>query len=129
MEGEQPQLGDLLTMVINHLLTGMTLQVRTNILECPWNWAGTHFRKLAIEPNHRVAGPVALSFREGHLVKPLTLLSSIFVVFFFVKENGVFGRNSTVADLNFFKKRQIGDLVVERAQKVKGIRIQDLGYP
>ena len=64
-------------MVINHLLTGMTLQVRTNILECPRNWAGTHFRKLAIEPNHRVAGAVALSFREGHLVKPLTLLSSI----------------------------------------------------
>ena len=27
MEGEQPQLGDLLTMVINHLLTGMILQV------------------------------------------------------------------------------------------------------
>ena len=26
MEGEQPQLGDLLSMVINHLLTGMTLQ-------------------------------------------------------------------------------------------------------
>ena len=28
-KGEQPQLGDLLTMVINHLLTGMTLQVYT----------------------------------------------------------------------------------------------------
>ena len=27
MEGEQPQLGDLLTMVINHLLNGMILQV------------------------------------------------------------------------------------------------------
>jgi len=27
MEGEQPYLGDLLTMVINHLLTGMILQV------------------------------------------------------------------------------------------------------
>ncbi len=27
MEGEQPQLVDLLTMVINHLLTGMILQV------------------------------------------------------------------------------------------------------
>ena len=27
MEGEQPHLGDLLTMVINHLLTGMILQV------------------------------------------------------------------------------------------------------
>ena len=26
MEGEQPYLGDLLTMVINHLLTGMILQ-------------------------------------------------------------------------------------------------------
>ena len=26
-EGEQPQLGDFLTMVINHLLIGMTLQV------------------------------------------------------------------------------------------------------
>ena len=29
MEGEQPQLGDLLTMVINHLLNGMILQVLT----------------------------------------------------------------------------------------------------
>ena len=28
LEGEQPYLGDLLTMVINHLLTGMILQVR-----------------------------------------------------------------------------------------------------
>ena len=27
LEGEQPQLGDLLTMVINHLLNGMLLQV------------------------------------------------------------------------------------------------------
>ena len=27
LEGEQPFLGDLLTMVINHLLTGMILQV------------------------------------------------------------------------------------------------------
>ena len=27
MEGEQPYLGDLLTMVIDHLLAGMTLQV------------------------------------------------------------------------------------------------------
>ena len=27
LEGEQPYLGDLLTMVINHLLTGMILQV------------------------------------------------------------------------------------------------------
>ena len=27
MEGEYPYLGDLLTMVINHLLTGMILQV------------------------------------------------------------------------------------------------------
>ena len=27
MEGEQPQLGDLLTIVINHLPTGMILQV------------------------------------------------------------------------------------------------------
>ncbi len=27
LEGEQPYLGDLLTMVINHLLNGMTLQV------------------------------------------------------------------------------------------------------
>ena len=27
MEGEQPYLGDLLTMVVNHLLTGMILQV------------------------------------------------------------------------------------------------------
>ena len=27
MEGHQPYLGDLLTMVINHLLTGMILQV------------------------------------------------------------------------------------------------------
>ena len=29
MEGEQPYLGDLLTMVNNHLLTGMILQVRS----------------------------------------------------------------------------------------------------
>ena len=29
MEREQPYLGDLLTMVINHLLTGMILQVGT----------------------------------------------------------------------------------------------------
>ena len=28
LEGEQPYLKDLLTMVINHLLTGMILQVR-----------------------------------------------------------------------------------------------------
>ena len=27
LEGKQPYLGDLLTMVINHLLTGMILQV------------------------------------------------------------------------------------------------------
>ena len=27
LEGEQPQLGDLLTMVINHFLAGMILQV------------------------------------------------------------------------------------------------------
>ena len=27
LEGEQPYLGDSLTMVINHLLTGMILQV------------------------------------------------------------------------------------------------------
>ena len=27
LEGEQPQLGDLLTMVINHVLIGMILQV------------------------------------------------------------------------------------------------------
>ena len=27
LEGEQPFLGDLLTLVINHLLTGMILQV------------------------------------------------------------------------------------------------------
>ena len=29
MEGEQPKLGDLLAMVINHVLTGMILQVNT----------------------------------------------------------------------------------------------------
>ena len=29
MEGEYPYLGDLLTMVINHLLTGMILQALT----------------------------------------------------------------------------------------------------
>ena len=29
MEGEQPYLGDLLTMVVNHLLTGMILQAVT----------------------------------------------------------------------------------------------------
>ena len=29
MEGESPQLGDLLTIVINHLLNGMILQVGT----------------------------------------------------------------------------------------------------
>ncbi len=29
LEGEQPQSGDLLTMVINHLLNGMILQVGT----------------------------------------------------------------------------------------------------
>ena len=28
LEGEQPYLGDLLTMVINHLLNGMIIQVR-----------------------------------------------------------------------------------------------------
>ena len=31
MEGEQPQLGNLLTMVANHLLNGMVLQVCVNI--------------------------------------------------------------------------------------------------
>ena len=30
LEGERPQLGDLLTMVIDHLLTGMILQVVPN---------------------------------------------------------------------------------------------------
>ena len=38
LEGEQPQLGDLLTMVINHLLNGMILQVEYTPLktkECP----------------------------------------------------------------------------------------------
>ena len=29
LEGEQPELGDLLAMVINHLLTAMILQVAT----------------------------------------------------------------------------------------------------
>ena len=33
MEGEQPYLGDLPTVVINHLLTGMILQV--GIIETP----------------------------------------------------------------------------------------------
>ena len=33
MEGEQSYLGDLLTMVINHLLTGMILQVSSQ--KCP----------------------------------------------------------------------------------------------
>ena len=32
LEGEQPYLGDLLSMVINHLLTGMILQVGDDIL-------------------------------------------------------------------------------------------------
>ena len=32
LEGEQPYLGDLLTMVINHLLTGMILQVTVEIV-------------------------------------------------------------------------------------------------
>ena len=32
LEGEQAYLGDLLTMVIDHLLTGMILQVAT----CTW---------------------------------------------------------------------------------------------
>ena len=30
VEGEQPQLGDLLTMITNHLLNGMILQVPSN---------------------------------------------------------------------------------------------------
>jgi len=33
LEGEQPYLGDLLTMVIIHLLTGMILQVVTGFFE------------------------------------------------------------------------------------------------
>ena len=33
LEGEQSYLGDLLTMVINHLLTGMILQVSSQ--KCP----------------------------------------------------------------------------------------------
>ncbi len=41
LEGKQPYLGDLLTMVINHLLTGMILQVVTGtfddqIATLPW---------------------------------------------------------------------------------------------
>ena len=35
LEGKQPYLGDLLTMVINHLLTGMILQVPTWSLTRP----------------------------------------------------------------------------------------------
>ena len=31
MEGKQPYLGDLLTMVINHILTGMILQVCSGV--------------------------------------------------------------------------------------------------
>ena len=34
LEGKQPRLGDLQTMVINHLLSGMILQVRTHLLDC-----------------------------------------------------------------------------------------------
>ena len=33
LEGEQPYLGDLLTMIINHLLTGMILRVAANRTE------------------------------------------------------------------------------------------------
>ena len=46
MEGEQPYLGDLLTMAINHLLTGMILQVGNNV-RC--------WRFLAFEENPSLA--------------------------------------------------------------------------
>ena len=48
MEGHQPYLGDLLTMVINHLLTGMILQVGIIfILKClrfspHWSYPSSH---------------------------------------------------------------------------------------
>ena len=39
LEGKQPQLGDLLTMVTNHLLTGMILQVGgSNLMHPPANY-------------------------------------------------------------------------------------------
>ncbi len=38
MEGEQPHLGDLLAMVINHVLTGMILQVNTSSQVVFFNW-------------------------------------------------------------------------------------------
>ena len=40
MEREQPYLGDLLTMVINHLLTGMILQVTVNNISVPMKISG-----------------------------------------------------------------------------------------
>ena len=54
LEGKSPYLGDLLTMVINHLLIGMLLQVGTKIIERPveflrktWNdfWIGANGRE------------------------------------------------------------------------------------
>ena len=50
MEGEQPYLGDLLTMVINHLLTGMILQVwdPSGFSWQGFNWAGLRSDKLLV---------------------------------------------------------------------------------
>jgi len=42
LEGEQPYLGDLLTMVINHLLTGMILQVEISVILLMVQKSGVH---------------------------------------------------------------------------------------
>ncbi len=39
LEGEQPYLGDLLTMVTNHLLNGMILQVVNLTKKCQLDYA------------------------------------------------------------------------------------------
>ena len=65
MEGEQPYLGDLLTTVINHLLTGMILQVGGDFLhvggvsEAPWLGPPTAAAKSAMSNrscNGRICG-------------------------------------------------------------------------
>ena len=37
LEGELPYLGELLSMVINHLLTGMILQVANRLFGSKWD--------------------------------------------------------------------------------------------
>ena len=90
MEGEQPHLRDLLTMVINHLLTGMIIQV--SLAGSPWafcthpSYGQASFRRISlmprVHPYHKdFPYPKGLSLSQGFpLSQGFTLITRISLI-------------------------------------------------